>query len=337
MVDSLHPWSRTRIDVLTHERTGWFSALEHTLRLQCQCADAAGILERSIASIARIASGDRSVLTVTPEMVRASITRLQETGHVMWFDDLEVLWWVEMADEQQPDPGPSRARYWAKLAVIVRPKLGNQLRAAVQSRYPCLVDKKSLEIKPSQAAPPKLVNQVGFSPLDLDSDRDSDLDPKRERKTGDAGPTRRARRARKRSARQVDAALIDAVIDSANKHRSSVIDGARGLRRTSESLRGWVAKATKRENASLADWELRLGHLAEAARRDDFWVPHLTSALEHLHRRRNWERWGHASAIPRRARKDPGFAPNTFDTPGSREELGDTRAFDNNIDPNEAP
>lgn len=324
-------WTKTRIDVLGHKSTHWFSEREHGLRLQCQCANQAGVLERSIVSMARIASGDGQTVTVTPEEIARAISRLASTGHVVWFREFEVLWWVEMADEQEPDHPTKRAEFWANLVNQLLPKLVNQVRVSIRTRYPQLGSGKIVE---DQDTGQKLVNQVGlFGSLDRDQDRDLDRD--RERNPSRRTATRERSRGRRGSKRKpdIDADLVDRVIECMNEHRAAVIDNATGFRLDSTSHRGWVEKATAREKATLDDWRLRIANLAEAASRDPFWVPHLT--IEHLHWRKNWERWAHESSIPahrRDAKAKPSFAPGDFSKPENRTSRG--IEFGPNIDPN---
>ncbi len=331
MNDNPNLWRRTRIDVLTHRRTHWFSAIEHNLRLQCQCANRAGVLERSMTLMARVASGDAKTLTVTPPMIRAAITRLSASGHVQWFPEAETLWWVNMADEQQPDLGTNRAKFWTQLGHQLGPKLVNQVRVAVQTRYPDLKLENTSDRRAEGPAPPNLETQLGFLPL---KEKEKEEERERTKSRSDLEPpSPRRRRPGSQPSRVVDPALIDAVIDCANEHRAAVIAGTRGLRRDSKCQRSWVAKATLREQATLEHWQRRLAHLAQAAANDDFWRPHLSSALEHLHRAKNWERWAHHSAVPLpRLRALPDFAPRSFQQPEHRTERGD--GFGPNLDPN---
>lgn len=136
-------FAKTRIDAMSHDRTRWFSEREHGLMLQCKTASRFGVLERSLAGMARKASGDGQTLTVTPTEIEESISRLSNTGHVVWFREHEVLWWVEMADEQEPTDPAKRPKYWTQLRTQLLPKLVNQVRVAICTRYPVLVSGKT--------------------------------------------------------------------------------------------------------------------------------------------------------------------------------------------------
>lgn len=324
---------KTRIDVRAHKKTRWFSDIEHGLRLQCHCANRFGILERSIVSMAREASGDGVTLTVTPQQIEQSISRLSSTGHVVWFREVEVLWWVEMADEQQPPDPQKRANFWTQLRTQLLPKLVNQVRLAICARYPFLGSGKTEE---SQEPRGELVNQVGLFGS-LDRDKDQDLDRDQDRVTPNRGPAIRGRSrgkpmARAKRDRVVDPGLIDAVIECFNEHRSALIEGGTGYRTDSSCHRKPIAKATKREGASIDDWRQRIARLAEAAARDEFWLPHLTP--EHLHWAKNWERWSHDSSIPKRqGATRPDHAPGDFSKPENRTSRG--VQFDELIDPND--
>lgn len=322
-------YTKTRVDVLHHKSTEWFSVLEHGIRLQCQCANQAGVLERSVAAMARIASGDGQLLTVTPEQVEQSISRLTATGHVVWWREREVLWWVEMADEQRPSEPSKASDFWARIRDQVLPKLINQIRHLICERYPDLISGKPSDIGLiSSDSKPDLHQTHLFRPLDRDREQDQDRDQVREKGRASAPSTRsRRKRSRTRTA-DVDGALITRVIECMNEHRAAVIENASGFGTDSKTQRGWVAKATAREGATFEDWALRIGHLAEAASRDSFWVPHLT--LQYLHWQKNWEKWEHESAIPpRRGGRRVGHAPSNFDRPdrsfGLDEKGGESR------------
>ena len=317
-------YSKTRIDAMSHDRTRWFSEREHGLMLQCKCGNRFGIIERSLAAMARKASGDSQTLTVTPEEIEKSISRLSNDGHVVWFREHEILWWVEMADEQEPTDPAKRPNYWNQLRTQLLPKLVNQVRVAIYTRYPVLVSGKTQE---RQDPAGKLVNQVGlFASLDRDQDRDLDQDRDQVNPNRGAAIRRRDRgKPKARSRRKdnpddlgVDPDLIDQVIGHFNERRAALFENGTGYRTDSACHRKRIAKATKREKATLADWRERIDRLAEAVARQEFWRPHLTP--EHLHWEKNWEKWAHDSSIPAQRRESnkqrrPDFAPGDFSKP----------------------
>lgn len=308
--EPVRPWGKVREDFRTHPRTSWFSAIEQSLFLQCRCANQIGVLERSLAGMAREASGNRGLITVTPELIEKAIGLLVAGRHCVWYREIETLWWVNMADEQQPKPGDGRAQYWAQLGTQVVPKLGTQVREGLLRRYPQLDPKKSgdyEDVKPVDFAD---IAQVGLFVSDTDTEPDPEPEGEGARKPGPSSPRRGGRSGR------VHGSFIDSVIDCFNEHRSAVLPNTRGVRRDSKTARDWVRKATRREGATLEDWRLRITHLCEAARRDPFWQAHITT-LEYLHRRGAWEKWEHESAIPPHRvasrRSEAKHSPSDFD------------------------
>lgn len=303
-------WTKTRIDVLGHQSTHWFSEREHGLRLQCQCENQLGLLERSLGSMARVASGDGRTVTVTTGDIEESIARLANTGHVVWFREFEVLWWIEMADEQSPSGSEEQVRFWNQIRDQVVVKLVNQIRRLICERYPRLISKKSSDDATVGKRSGPDLHQIpifGNQDRELDEDQDEDQDREKPSREDATGP-------RSRSKSSGDGTLVDRVIGLINQHRTSLIENVVGFRTDSKSQRKWVEKATKRESATFDDWRLRIEHLAEAASRDEFWVQHLT--LQYLHWAKNWEKWEHASAIPaKRSGRTPSHAPSNFDGP----------------------
>lgn len=307
-------FTKTRVDVHVHPRTEWFSEREHWLRELCQCANQLGIIEMSLASIARKASGDGQTMTVTAEEIRASIARLSQDGHVVWFGDVEVLWWVNVADEQKPNSQISD--YWDRIRVQILPKFNAQVRASICAKYPLLESDNPPE---SLIVDTEHGNQVGlFGSLDRDRDQDSEQDQEREKRSRQA-PTsarpRRKSRSRSRAALdQVPAEFIEQVIECFNAHRAKLQPNAKGYRADSNCHRKPIAVATVREGATLDDWRERIDRLAQAASREDFWVQHFTPA--YLHQESKWEKWSHDSAIPpKRATRTARHTPSSFDGP----------------------
>ena len=329
-------YTKTRNDALTHERTEWFSVLEHGIRLQCQVANQLGVLERSVASIARIASG--RTMTVSPEEVRESISMLSNTSHVVWFREFDILWWVEMADEQQPTDTPKNTQYWTQLRTQLLPKLVNQVRVAICARYPKLGSPNPPESLGCDPSKPKLVNQVGlFGSHNRDLDRDSDRDRDRESPTRAGASSGRSKPGLKGHAAQTAQAgdsLVDRVIEHFNLRRSEVKRNAKGFRADSDCHRKPIERATRREQATFEDWRERIDRLAAAASRDPFWIPHMTP--EHLHWAKNWEKWSHDTAVPESksaGASTPDFAPSDFSRPENCTSRG--VQFADLIDPND--
>lgn len=305
MADAERYWGRIREDFLTHPRTEWFSAIEQSLILQCRCANPLGVLQRSTAHMARVASGDRGLITVTCEMIERSIARLVSSEHCVWYREIETLWWVNMADEQQPNRGNPTSEYWNQLRAQLVPKLDNQVREGLFRRYPRLDPKKSGNHEDVEPATFAEVAQVGLFLPDTDTEPDTEPEGERANKLAPNSPRRGS------GSHRIHGAFIDAVIDCLNEHRARVVPNARGFRRTSKSQREFVRRVTRRESATLEDWRVRISNLTEAARRDRFWVAHLT--LQYLSRAGSWDKWEHESSIPegRQSR----HAPSDFDRP----------------------
>ncbi len=337
-------WTKTRVDVLNHRSTHWFSDREHGLRLQCQCENQLGLLERSLASMARIASGDGRTVTVTAGDIEESISRLASAGHVVWFREFEVLWWVEMADEQKPPGTEDQVKFWNQIRDQVVVKLVNQIRRLICDRYPHLISKNpSNDGVVEKRSGPDLHQIPIWGNQDRELDEELDRDQERENKPSRDSATGPRSRSGSKSRSSVDATLVDRVIALINEHRARLIENAVGFRTDSKSQRRWVEKATKREGASFEDWKLRIGHLAEAASRDEFWIQHLT--LQYLHWAKNWEKWEHASSIPAPRRGSnggggsgsgggsPSYAPGDFSKPENCTNRG-IPLPDKPIDPN---
>ena len=305
-------FSKTRVDVMVHERTKWFSPIEHWLRTLCQCANQLGLVELSLSSMARRATGDGQTMVVTADEIRKSIARLSQTGHVVWFGEVEVLWWVNVADEQRPNDKTSD--YWDRIRVQILPKFTSEVRTTICAKYPDLGsgnDPESLNVGTEQA------NQVGlFGSLDRERDQDSEQDREREKRSrrgSTSGHSRRRRKSRSRAALDiVEPEFIERVIEVFNEHRARLRPGAKGYRADSTCHRKPIAVATVRENATLDDWRERIGRLAEAASRDDFWLPHFTPA--YLHQESKWEKWAHDSAVPTK-RRGASHRPSNFKGP----------------------
>lgn len=115
-----------RTDVLTHPRTAGLHPLDlHILFFQCVAANIAGVLERSIAQIARAAGGG-----TTQAEVKASLRRMEKRGVVRWWPELDLLWAVEAADHQARTPAAWRG---VRNVVDVLPA---KVREAFDARYP---------------------------------------------------------------------------------------------------------------------------------------------------------------------------------------------------------
>lgn len=309
-------WGKVRNDFLTHERTGCFGCVRQSIFLQCRAANRMGVLQRSMQTIARKASGDGTIITVTVDMVEKAIASLVEANHCIWFRELETLWWVNMADEQAPSNPSAISNYWAQLRTQVVPQLENQLRKLAIQRYPELARKKRSDDESVQRADIADLRQVGLFLPDKDVDEDPDEDEDEPPTSGSVSPQRRSMKSR------VHGTFIDAVIGAFNERRSRIVPNARGIRQSSKKQRGYVRVATKRERATLDDWTTRIDNLVEACRRDEFWLQHLS--LEHLHRPKNWDKWGDESRLPPKPRspRGPGGSHGPSDFSGPDESFG---------------
>jgi hypothetical protein len=296
-------WGRFREDMMTHVRTEWFGAVEHSIMLQCRCANPAGVMAKSVRMIAQRASGDRLTHVVTEEDVSRSLHRLVEAGHCVWYRELETIWWVNMADEQRPAGCDDDDPFWTLLGNQLVPKLAAQVRLGLFRRYPHLNPAKPSDVEVLPVLDAVELRQFGLFPTDTDADADPNAD-------AETNSTRRFSRLgshsgfrsnadtqkRKRKAATVHASHIEAVIREINDARAQLVPNSRGYRLDSKNQREWVRRATKRESATLEDWKCRIRNMLEACKRHEFWVQHFS--LEHIHRPKNWEKWGDDSSLP---------------------------------------
>ena len=115
-----------RTDILTHPKTAGLHPLDlHILFFQAVASNIAGVLERSIAQIARAAGGG-----TTQAEVKASLRRMEKRGVVRWWPELDLLWAVEAADHQARTPAAWRG---VRNVVDVLPA---EVREAFDTRYP---------------------------------------------------------------------------------------------------------------------------------------------------------------------------------------------------------
>ena len=85
-----------RTDILTHPKTSGLHPLDRDILLtQVIASNIAGVLERSVAVIARTAGGGTK-----PAHVRASLKRLQERGVIRWWPEFECVWAIGSAGKQ---------------------------------------------------------------------------------------------------------------------------------------------------------------------------------------------------------------------------------------------
>ena len=148
MAKSLN-WGKFREDIETHLRTEWFGALELSIMVQCRCASRLGIMERSLLQIANRASGP--TLSVDRDAVYESL-RLLSKGprpHIVFWADLETIWWVEMADEQQETAASRQAEWWEHRRSEVR-RLRLPIARAFAERYE---QARSLDPRLAKAGP----------------------------------------------------------------------------------------------------------------------------------------------------------------------------------------
>jgi hypothetical protein len=115
-------YRKIRTDIHTHERTAGIGAVGRDLLLQGILANIAGLLERSVRSMARMAG-------VGEEVIEQSLAELQRRGLVRWWPDLEVLWVVEAADEQ------AEGKAWKSVLAAVKTAPA-PVRDAFRERYP---------------------------------------------------------------------------------------------------------------------------------------------------------------------------------------------------------
>ncbi len=102
-------YGRFREDLLSHEKTASMSALEVHVMIQCRCANAIGLMERSIRRMAREASGP--VFDFSCDDIDRALRALVERQLIVWWRELETIWWVEMADEQSQTTPQSRPHF----------------------------------------------------------------------------------------------------------------------------------------------------------------------------------------------------------------------------------
>ena len=114
-----------RTDILTHPKTAGLHPLDRDILLtQVIASNIAGVLERSVAQIARSAGGK-----TTQKAVKASLRRLEAAGVVRWWPDLEIVWALEAADNQARGP---KAWVAVQNAVDVLP---SEVRDAFEQHY----------------------------------------------------------------------------------------------------------------------------------------------------------------------------------------------------------
>lgn len=116
-------YRRLRTDILTHPKTIGLPPPALHIFVQAMTANIAGVLERSLSKMAQVAGG----LPVI-EIERA-IDELERRGLAKWWDDLEVLWLVEAADEQCQN-----ANGWAAAKTTVETQ-HPEVRKAFAERY----------------------------------------------------------------------------------------------------------------------------------------------------------------------------------------------------------
>lgn len=102
-------YRKIRTDIITHPRTAGIGAIGRDLLYQGIFANIAGLLERSLRSMARTAGVDEAV-------VEAALAELQRRGLVQWWPELEILWVIEAADEQAQN-----AKAWMAVLGEVQP------------------------------------------------------------------------------------------------------------------------------------------------------------------------------------------------------------------------
>jgi len=95
MSGSTKAFRQLRTDFFDHEATAGLSSLARAIYLQVSLANIVGILERSLKRLAKKADPDATV-----DDAREALAELEKRGRVVWWDDLEIAWLIEAADEQ---------------------------------------------------------------------------------------------------------------------------------------------------------------------------------------------------------------------------------------------
>lgn len=114
-----------RTDILTHPKTAGLHPLDRDILLtQVVAANIAGVLQRSVAQIAKAAGGK-----TTQAQVRASLRRLEKRGIVRCWTDLELVWAIEAADNQGRTPNA-----WKGVVNAIE-VLPSEVRSAFWARY----------------------------------------------------------------------------------------------------------------------------------------------------------------------------------------------------------
>lgn len=114
-----------RTDTLTNQETEGLHPIDRDiLHFQVVASNIAGILERSVAKIARMCGGG----TTTAD-VEASLRRLEARGLVQWWPELETVWAVKSAGDQARGP-----KAWVAVANVVE-VLPISVRSAFSERY----------------------------------------------------------------------------------------------------------------------------------------------------------------------------------------------------------
>jgi len=111
-----------RSDFFVHPKTAGLSPFAQCLWNQALLSNIAGVLQRSERLMAKVGA-------MTAEQVRSGIAELEQRGLCKYFEDDEVLWLIEAADEQATNPNAWK-HVWA--VVDTAPQL---VREAFEVRY----------------------------------------------------------------------------------------------------------------------------------------------------------------------------------------------------------
>lgn len=141
-------YRQLRNDFHTHEKTAGLSPFARDLFLQCMSANIIGALQRSVRAMSRTGCMRESD-------VRRAIPELVSRGICKWYEQDEVLWLVECADEQVKN---SKAWVSAKAVYLTLPravqedfKVRYAAKLGIGSAIPYPVPSAAVE-KPSPAS-----------------------------------------------------------------------------------------------------------------------------------------------------------------------------------------